>query len=819
MNDQVRTNEELLKEIAFLKRKIQELEHLESDRKRAEVSLLESEKRFRELAELLPETVYETDIQGTLTFVNRNAFDRFGYTREDLAGGLNALEMVIPDERGRALKNLQRSMSGENTGSNEYTLLRKDGGRFPAMIYSTLIIRDGRPAGLRGLIVDITNQKRVEAELRESEKIYRSVIENIQDVFYRSDADGRLLMSSPSGAGMFGYDSIDEMIGLPLDHVWPDPKRRQQLLAQIKAEGGVRDFEALLRKKNGSKFNASFTTHFYYDENGIFLGTEGIIKDITERKLAEEELKASLSLLSASLESTADGILIVDRKGKIARWNQKFAEMWKIPDEVLISRDDEKAINHILMQLADPEQFVEKVRELYEQPEESSFDQIEFADGRVFERYSQPQRIEDNIVGRVWSFRDITGRKRAEEEKAKLEEQYRQAQKMEAIGQLAGGVAHDLNNMLNIILGYSQMTLMKTDPSSPLSSNLREIMNAARRSADLVRQLLAFARKQTIAPKALDLNDTIAGMLNMLRKLIGEDINLIWIPAAKLWKVKMDPAQIDQILANLAVNARDSISGVGKITIETGKSQFDKEYCSQNTDFVPGQYVLLSVSDNGCGMDKETCEQIFEPFFTTKEVGKGTGMGLATVYGIVKQNNGFINVQSEPGKGTTFRIYLPRREEEAGTAIDEPCIHSGPLTGTEMVLLVEDNEALLKMGKMMLEELGYGVLTAGTPDEAVKLVEQYAGDIHLVLTDVVMPEMNGRDLMNRLSLLRPGIKGLFMSGYTANVIAHRGILDEGVYFIQKPFHMEVLASKIRDALLATDNSHFNSDPKLENKGR
>ncbi|MDQ1330859.1 MAG: hypothetical protein QG578_1124 [Thermodesulfobacteriota bacterium] len=819
MNDQVRTNEELLKEIAFLKLKIQELEHSESECKRAEEALRESEKRFRELAELLPETVYETDIQGTLTFVNRNAFDRFGYTRKDLADGLNALEMVIPDERGRALENLQRSMRGESIESSEYTLLRRDGSSFPAMIYSTLIIRDGRPAGLRGLIVDITSQKRVEAELRESEKIYRSVIENIQDVFYRSDANGRLLIGSPSGAAMFGYDSIDEMIGLPLDQVWPDPKGRQQLLAQIKAKGGVRDFEAVLRKKDGTEFNASFTTHFYYDENGNFLGTEGIIKDITEQKLAEEELKASLSLLSASLESTADGILIVDRKGKIARWNQKFADMWKIPGEVLTSRDDEKAINHILMQLADPERFVEKVRELYQQPDQSSFDQIEFVDGRLFERFSQPQRIEANIVGRVWSFRDITGRKRAEEEKAKLEEQYRQAQKMEAIGQLAGGVAHDFNNMLNIILGYSQMALMKTDPSSQLSANLMEIMNAARRSADLVRQLLAFARKQTIAPKALDLNDTISGMLNMLRKLIGEDINLIWMPAANLWQVKMDPAQIDQILANLAVNARDSISGVGKITIETGNAQFDKEYCSQNTDFVPGQYVLLSVSDNGCGMDKETCEQIFEPFFTTKEVGKGTGMGLATVYGIVKQNSGFIKVQSEPGKGTTFRIYLPRREEEAGTAINEPCIHSGPLTGTETVLLVEDNEALLKMGKMMLEELGYGVLTAGTPDEAVKLVEQYAGDIHLVLTDVVMPGMNGRDLMNRLSLLRPGIKGLFMSGYTSNVIAHRGILDEGVYFIQKPFHMEVLASRIRDALLATDSSHVNSDPKVENKGR
>jgi len=404
----------------------------------------------------------------------------------------------------------------------------------------------------------------------------------------------------------------------------------------------------------------------------------------------------------------------------------------------------------------------------------------------------------------IGTFQDITDRKQAEEEKVRLQEQLLQAQKMEAIGQLAGGVAHDFNNMLNIIIGYTQMALIKTEPSSPVNSNLKEILNAAQRSADLVRQLLAFARKQTIAPKVMDLNDIVAGMLNMLRRLIGEQIDLLWMPATDLWQVKMDPTQVDQIVANLAVNARDSISGAGKITIETGRAEFDETYCTQYADFAVGQYVMLEISDNGNGMDKDTKNKIFEPFFTTKEIGKGTGMGLATVYGIVKQNKGFINVESEPGKGATFKIYLPRFGKEE-TAINGSAPYPGLLTGTETVLLVEDDKALLNMAKMMLEELGYKVLTAGTPGEAIRLAGEYSSDIRLVVTDVVMPEMSGRDLQKRLKVIRPGMKYLFMSGYTANVIAHHGILYEGVNFIQKPFSMNVFATKVREVLAGRMN--------------
>ncbi|MCF8090355.1 MAG: response regulator, partial [Desulfotignum sp.] len=379
-------------------------------------------------------------------------------------------------------------------------------------------------------------------------------------------------------------------------------------------------------------------------------------------------------------------------------------------------------------------------------------------------------------------------------------------QKMESVGRLAGGVAHDFNNMLGVILGHTELALLQADEHHELHGDLKEIQKAANRSADITKQLLAFARKQTISPRQLDLNDTVERMLNMLRRLIGEDIDLVWQPSAHLWPVKMDPSQIDQILANLCVNARDAIGGVGKLTIETGKKSFDEEYCSEHPGFIPGDFVLLAVSDNGCGMDKEVLDNLFEPFFTTKDVGKGTGLGLATIFGIVKQNNGFINVYSEPGQGSTFRIYLPRLvvDEDTDNAVPDKKAVAG---GTETILLVEDEPSILRMTRMMLERKGYTVLYAASPSEAVKKAKNHSGAIDLLMTDVVMPEMNGRDLSEKITDHYPGIRLLFMSGYTANVIAHHGILEKGVAFMQKPFSMAELAEKLRDVLdTAPDNT-------------
>ncbi|MCP5514003.1 MAG: response regulator [Spirochaetales bacterium] len=381
----------------------------------------------------------------------------------------------------------------------------------------------------------------------------------------------------------------------------------------------------------------------------------------------------------------------------------------------------------------------------------------------------------------------------------KMEEQLRQAQKMESVGRLAGGVAHDFNNMLSVILGYTEYAMEQIDPESQIFNPLQEIHKAARHSAHLTRQLLGFARKQAIIPRVLDLNDTVEGMINMLRRLIGEDINLTWLPGKDLWPVKMDPSQIDQMLANLCVNARDAISGVGKLCIETSTVSLSKVFCDENSGCIPGDYVLITVRDDGCGMDQQTLDNLFEPFFTTKNIGKGTGLGLATVYGIVKQNEGFINVVSEPDKGTTFSIFIPRYQSLIPISQNNSSAISSS-QGEETILLVEDEPAILEMTSVMLELSGYTILPASTPLQALQKAREYSGEIHLLITDVVMPEMNGKELAGKLFTQYPGLKTLYMSGYTADIIAHHGIMDEDLHFVQKPFTREILTSKVREVL-------------------
>jgi len=405
----------------------------------------------------------------------------------------------------------------------------------------------------------------------------------------------------------------------------------------------------------------------------------------------------------------------------------------------------------------------------------------------------------------VTVMQDISERKQAESDKAKLEDQLQHAHKMDSVGRLAGGVAHDFNNMLGVILGHVNLALMDLEPTQPLYVNMMEIQKAAERSADLTRQLLAFARKQAITPTLVNMNEAVAGVLNMLKRIIGEAITLDWQPEKSVWSVKVDPSQLDQILANLCVNARDALADNGKITIETGNSVIDKEYSADCKGIVPGEYVRLTVSDNGCGMDKETLDLIFEPFFTTKDTGKGTGLGLATVYGAVKQNNGFIYVHSEPGLGTTFSVFLPRYLGDV-QKVQAVGVEESARRGQETVLLVEDEPAILKVATMILTRQGYTVLAAESPGRAMDLAREHAGRISLLLTDVVMPEKNGRDLAKDLLLRYPTLKCLFMSGLTADVIANHGAIDEGVHFIQKPFSVHSLADKVREVLDSADEN-------------
>ncbi len=516
-----------------------------------------------------------------------------------------------------------------------------------------------------------------------------------------------------------------------------------------------------------------------------------LVNEIERRRKIEAELRRKTEELDGYFTNSLDLLCIADIDGHFRRLNPEWEKTFGYPLDELLGRrfldfvhpDDMESALAAVARLAGAQSVLNFTNRYRHQ--DGSYRWIEWRSYPV-----------DKLIYAV--ARDITDRRQAETEKDRLQEQLAQAQKMESVGRLAGGVAHDSNNIMAVILGHAEMTLSRMGPDHELRAGLEEIRRAAIRSADLTRQLLAFARKQTVSPKVLDLNETLAGMLSMLRRLIGEDIELTWIPGASLWPVRIDPSQIDQILANLCVNARDAIPGSGRVTIETGNRHIDDAYCAGHPGFIPGDFSMVSVSDNGCGMDKPTLGQLFEPFFTTKPAGKGTGLGLSTVYGIVKQNNGFINVYSEPGIGTTFRIYLPRHLGDGEPARLPPPPAS--VRGSETVLLVEDEPAILNVCRCMLEAQGYSVLTAASASGAMALAETHGGTIHLLVTDVVMPEMNGPGLVTALQARHPRIKSLFMSGYTANVIAHHGVLEEGVNFIQKPFTTHEFVTKVRETL-------------------
>ena len=516
-----------------------------------------------------------------------------------------------------------------------------------------------------------------------------------------------------------------------------------------------------------------------------------LLQEVKQHKNARVKLEESEERFRTLHNASFGGIAIHDQ-GMILDCNQGLSELTGYTRDELIGMNG--------LNLIGP-QWRDTVREHIKSESTLAYE-VEAAckDGTIIPISIHEARIPHK--GRtVWvtEFRDITEQKKSAEEKLKLEEQLFQAQKMETIGQLAGGIAHDFNNMLGVIIGHSEMAMMKSDSTSPLFNDLVKIRKAADRSAEITRQLLAFARKQTVEPKILDLNETVEGMLQMIRRLIGEDIKLIWLPGDGLWKVKMDASQIDQILVNLCVNARDAIAGVGELIVRLENYTEGENSTMHSGSSQLGEYVRLSVSDTGCGMDEKTLNHAFEPFFTTKGVGVGTGLGLATVYGAVKQNNGMINVSSIPGQGTTIEICIPRYqglEEERA----EEKLSKANVNGSETILVVEDEQTILDLVREMLEHLGYNVLSTVSPVEAVQITETFSRNIHLFLLDVIMPEINGRDLAERLLTIKPKARCLYMSGYTSDIIASQGLLDEGIDLIQKPFSQQELAVKIRQSL-------------------
>jgi len=513
-------------------------------------------------------------------------------------------------------------------------------------------------------------------------------------------------------------------------------------------------------------------------------------KSRRERRRAEEALRESEKRLQAILDNSPAIIFLKNTEGRYLYVNPQFAKLTPLTREQILGKTDDE-----IFLPAQAAAFRADDLKVLQAGVALEFEEVaDQQDGPHTSIVSKfPLR---NAEGKVYAIcaiaTDITERK-------SLEAQLRQAQKMEAIGQLAGGIAHDFNNLLTVINGYSELMLLSLPVEHPHCATFEQIRQAGEKASRLNRQLMAFSRQQVLQPKVLDLNAVVANIDTMLQRVIGEDIDLLTILSPGLASVKADPGQIEQVLMNLVVNARDAMPAGGRLTIETADVVLDTDYARTHVAVNPGRYVMLAVSDNGCGMDAETQARIFEPFFTTKELGKGTGLGLSTVYGIVKQSGGHIEVYSEPGRGTTFRIYLPRIEE-AAEAVEPGKAREQLPRGSETILLVEDEAGVRTLAKTILQTHGYTVLDAAQGKDAFLLSGQHEGLIHLMVTDMVMPEMSGREVAERLKPLRPNMKVLFMSGFTDKAMVHHGELGPGMAFLQKPFTPQTLARKVREVL-------------------
>ncbi|MDI1249619.1 MAG: PAS domain S-box protein [Lacunisphaera sp.] len=653
----------------------------------------------------------------------------------------------------------------------------------------------------------IAERQEAEAALRESKARQRQLLQNLSVGVVVHGPDTQILLHNQKALTLLRL-SAEELSGkTAMDPAWCFvdetghrlPLTEYPVMRVLANRLPLVDFVlGVDRPGQGDRIWVLVNAYPEFDEQQQVRQVVVTFADITARMLAQAALGASVARHAKMVANIGDVIVIIDPAG-INRYKSSNIEKlfgWR-PEEVVgapalanVHPDDVPAARAFIENLLEKPHASGTIECRY-RCKNGAYKWIEFTGIGLVQ--------DPEIGGLLGNYCDITERKQAEAEREKLQSRLTQVEKMESVGRLAGGVAHDFNNMLTAIQINASLGLDGLSPDNPVHENLVQIMECAKRSADLTGQLLAFARKQTIAPTVLDLNATVAGMLKMMRRLIGENIDLVWRPGADLWPVLLDSSQIDQVMTNLCVNASDAIGGVGKITLETHNTSLDAQYCARHADLAPGDYVLLSVTDDGAGMDKEIMGQLFEPFFTTKGVGQGIGLGLATVYGIVRQNRGTIEVFSEPGHGATFKIYLPRHADKAAQA-PAPAATQTAVDGHETILLVEDEPSILWIAQRVLESLGYTVLAAGTPSEALRLAEKHNGAIQLLMTDVVMPDMNGRDLAKKLISLYPDIKCLFMSGYTDNVIAPHGVLDDGMHFIQKPFLKSDLADKVRAAL-------------------
>ncbi|MBI3828195.1 MAG: PAS domain S-box protein [Planctomycetes bacterium] len=741
------------------------------------------------LVESAPDAMVVMNQKGEIVRINTRTEELFGYTREELLG--RPVEVLMPERlraKHPALRDAYLAAPKTRPLNSGLDLLgrRKDGTEFPVEI-SLSPIPLGEGMLVSSSIRDVSGRKWT--EVRESEAKFRSIAENINKVFFLVDAKlSKTLYVSPAYERIWGRP-CQELYAHPM--AWAEaihPDDRERIKHDTMPQGVLVPFEVEYRILTPAGATRWIRARGFpvLDEAGAASRFAGIAEDITE----SENAKNKLRLQATALESVANGIVITDKKGAILWVNSAFVSM--------TGYSFEEAVGKTPRLLKSGQHGIEFYRELWSTILSGKVWRGTFVNRRKNGTlYSDEHTITPVLsdAGEITHFitimNDVTERQR-------LEEQLHRAQKMEAIGQLAGGVAHDFNNLLTIINGYSEIVLTKIPPADPLRKSVRAIGEAGTRAAALTRQLLAFSRQAVIEPKVLDLNAAVKETEKMLRRLIGEDVILTTVLDAKIGRVKVDPGQLSQVLMNLAVNARDAMPKGGKLTIETAKAELDANYLQARPNLHAGIYTMLAVSDSGSGMSKEVRARLFEPFFTTKAMGKGTGLGLAVVHGIIVQSGGHIEVYSESGIGTTFKIYLPSLDEPV--YVPERAEDAHALSGTETILFVEDEDGVRTLSALSLESAGYTVLQARDGEEALRLLDCGGAQADLLATDVVMPGMNGRELADVLHARFPKLKVLFMSGYTDDAVVRHGILHAEVAFLQKPYTPRTLLAKVRQVL-------------------
>lgn len=755
------------------------------ERHRAEETLQQEKERFETLARHLPLGLVTISREGRFQYANEKLLDMFGYDREEIPDGRRWFRKAFPDPeyRHQVVSFWKSDLASAGPGEQrprEFNVTRKDGTQ-RAILFRSVQLETGE-----NIVTceDVTDRRELEAE--------RDRLFNLSlDMLCVAGFDGFFKQLNPAWQKTLGWSEEEICAKRWIEFVHPDDRESTVEAGERLMRGEpVHDFSNRYLCKDGTYRWLSWSSFPLIEDRLIF----AVVRDITKQKTADEELRASEIKYRTILETIADGYHEADIAGNLTLVNDSFCDIAGCSREELIGLD----YRH-LMDASNAKRVYEAYNAVYRTgvPDPGLEFEIIRKDGARRHVSTSISAIRGS-GGEVTGFRGIM---RDNTEVRHLEDQLRHAVKMEAIGRLAGGVAHDFNNLLTAIIGYSDLLVKELPADAPPVERVFGIRNAAQRAAGLTQQLLAFSRKQVLDVRVIDLNELIAGLEGMLRRVIDEDVELISVYTPSLGFVRADPGRLEQVLVNLAVNSRDAMRGGGKLTIETKNVVLDEKYAAIHAEVLPGPYVMIAVSDDGTGIEPELLPRVFDPFFTTKEQGEGTGLGLSTVYGIVKQHSGHVAVYSEKGKGTTFKVYLPQVEGGVEHRI-EPAAETSVPGGIETILVVEDEDTVRNLMTEVLEALGYDVLSVGSPDEAITVSADCSKPIHLLLTDVVLPGMDGRRLYANLSTSLPDMKVLYVSGYTENFIVHRGVLEPGIHFLQKPFNVEDLARKVREALKA-----------------